>query len=132
MEEMSDELTRHVRDALGPGRTSQAPPEELWSRIAAGALLLPRKRRFFDWRVAATGLAAAALLIAVGILVRRGVESPAPRAVQVVTSASLESIDAAVSALRKDSASVPRVADEIVFLARMRASLQSDFPQRIP
>lgn len=128
---MSDELTRQVRDALGPGRTSHALPEELWSRIAAGTSLLPRRRRFPEWRIA-TGLAAAALLIAVGIFVRRsGVES----AVQPelgVTIASLESIDAALSALRRDSASVPRVAEEIVFLARMRASLQSDFPQRIP
>lgn len=129
---MSDELTRRVRDALGPGRTSQAPPEALWSRIAAGTSLLPRRRRFLGWRVAATGLAAAALLIAVSMFVRRGVESRAPQAVQVVTIASLESIDAAVSAIRKDSASVPRVADEIVFLARMRASLQSDFLQRAP
>ncbi|HEV8366263.1 MAG TPA: hypothetical protein VGQ52_22300 [Gemmatimonadaceae bacterium] len=129
---MSDELTRRVRDALGPGRTSQTPPEELWSRIAAGTSLLPR-RRFLDLRFATTGLAAAALLVAVGIFVRRrSVESPAPHAVQVVTIASLESIDAALSALRRDSASVPRVADEMLFLARMRASLQSDFPQRSP
>jgi len=129
---MSDELTQRVRDALGPGRTSQAPPEALWSRIEASPSLLPR-RRPFDWRVAATGLAAAALLVAVGIFVRRrDVESPAAQAVQVVTIASLGSIDAALSALRSDSASVPRVADEMMFLARMRASLQSDFPQRIP
>ncbi len=129
---MSDELTQRVRDALGPGGTSQAPPEELWPRIAAGTSLLPRRRRVFDWRFAATGLAAA-LLVAVGVFVRRrGEESPAPQEVQLVTIASLESIDAAVSALRKDSASVPRVADEMMFLARMRASLQSDFPQRIP
>ena len=130
---MSDELTQRVRDALGPGRTSPAPPEELWSRIARGTPLLPRRRRFLDWRVAVRGLAAAALLIALGIFVRRrGVESPALQAVHVVTIASLESIDEALSALRRDSASVPRVADEIVFLARRRASLQSDFPQRIP
>ena len=129
---MSDELTRQVRDALGPGRTSQAPPEALWSRIAAGTSLLPRRRWLLDWRLATTGLAAAALLVAAGIFVRRGVESPAPQAVQVVTIASLESIDAALSALRRDSASVPRVTDEMVFLARMRASLQSDFPQSIP
>lgn len=127
---MSDELTR-VREALGPGRTSQAPPEELWSRIVAGTSLLPRRRPFPEWRIA-TGLAAAVLLVVVGTFVRRsGVESAVQRE-QGVTIASLESIDAALSALRRDSASVPRVADEMLFLARIRASLQSDFPQRIP
>ena len=104
---------------LGPGRTSEDPPDAaLWQRVSYQRRL-HRRRRLLRW---STGLGVAAAITAVVVYLGRPAEPASGFAV----------IDVALERLRPDSASNPRVAAEMDFLVRMRADLTVDYPREAP